>query len=374
MNNFGKQLRFFRNQSEDPKTGKHLTQEFLANSLYEEMGIQYTGAAVSDWERGESKINADDRPLLLSLVKILKRYGGIKSSSEADQLLESGNYRALNQTEKADIFSSGTKIGTFPLVVPIIAKPQSYIHFLLGDQILKEIKESTHEAHEGPRPGWPRVIVSLIRKTTAHITTFDIFRTIVWLWIWVLAYLLVTPSLQWSHMTEKNILQTVILYTIGSLILPMIIGAMTHASRKEFWGNKELSHPLFLHLYAYLGSYTGFHVGYFIAILFTSVQNLLAAEPATWIEFLKLLLPIVIGYSGAQLIPYNLWLAYGRLNMRDGCVLFVFILLGPLWACFFLEFYKILISPLIGAIIILAAITLVLAYEARKAQKNKKPD
>jgi hypothetical protein len=48
VNNFGKQLRFFRNQSEDPKTGKHLTQEFLASSLYEEMGIQYTGAAVSD--------------------------------------------------------------------------------------------------------------------------------------------------------------------------------------------------------------------------------------------------------------------------------------------------------------------------------------
>ena len=374
MNNFGKQLRFFRNQSEDPKTGKHLTQEFLASSLYEEMGIQYTGAAVSDWERGESKINADDRLLLLSLVKILNRYGGIKSSSEADQLLESGNYRALNQTEKADLFSSETKRVASPLVVPMIAKSQSYIHFLLGDQIYKEIKEATREEQKGPQPSWPRVMASLIRKTTAHITTFDVFRIIVWLWTWVLAYLLVTPSLQWSQMTEKNILQTVILYAIGSLILPLIIGAMTRVGRNEFWKDKKFSHSLILHLYAYLGSYTGFHVGYFIAILFTSVQNLLEVEPATWIEFLKLLFPIVIGYSGAQLIPYNLWLAHGRLTLRDGRVLFVFILLGPLWAYFFLEFYKILISPLIGAIIILTAITLVLAYEARKTQKNKSPD
>lgn len=66
---FGQQLRKFRLLSRFPGTGKPVSQETLGELLNEEIGIHYTGAAISDWERGKSKINADDRLLLISLVK-----------------------------------------------------------------------------------------------------------------------------------------------------------------------------------------------------------------------------------------------------------------------------------------------------------------
>ena len=69
-------------------------------------------------------------------------------------------------------------------------------------------------------------------------------------------------------------------------------------------------------------------------------------------------LPLIVGYLGARLVPYNLWQAYGRLNLSDGEVFFFFVVFGPLWSFLFLEFYPYLLTPVIGAIIILAAITI----------------
>ncbi len=71
------------------------------------MGGHYTGAAVSDWEHGKSKIDASHRLVLTSLIKILKRHGGIKTLADANLLLESGNYRPLNDSEKKEIFPEG---------------------------------------------------------------------------------------------------------------------------------------------------------------------------------------------------------------------------------------------------------------------------
>lgn len=121
---FGKQLRIFRRQCEDPHTGKPLTQEQLGNFLYEEIGIHYTGAAISDWERNQSRINVNDRPLLISLINLLKRYGGIKNLADANLLLETGNYRALNASERDEIFSEELHETSLP---PQIIKPKEQV-------------------------------------------------------------------------------------------------------------------------------------------------------------------------------------------------------------------------------------------------------
>ena len=62
MQTFGHLLRIYRRRCADPLRGGLLTQERLGELIGAEIGdVGYSGAAVSDWERDKSKINADDR-------------------------------------------------------------------------------------------------------------------------------------------------------------------------------------------------------------------------------------------------------------------------------------------------------------------------
>jgi hypothetical protein len=106
VNNFGNALRIFRQNSNDPEIkGRRLSQERLGELLGRELGMGgYSGAAVSDWETGKSKIHADDRPLLVNLIKILVNGGGCKTVDDANELLRLGNYRDLDESETAIAF------------------------------------------------------------------------------------------------------------------------------------------------------------------------------------------------------------------------------------------------------------------------------
>jgi hypothetical protein len=104
MESFGEMLRYYRRQCRDPLRGGLLTQERLGELLGHELGdAGYSGAAVSDWERSKSKINEDDRLVLVCLVTVLHRYGGLKRLDEANQLLTAGNYRSLDEAESARV-------------------------------------------------------------------------------------------------------------------------------------------------------------------------------------------------------------------------------------------------------------------------------
>jgi hypothetical protein len=103
MMTFGEKLRFGRQNCYDPDNpGQRLSQQQLGKLLGQELELRtgYSGAAISDWERGKSKINADERLVLVSLLKVLYQCGGLKTIADADSLLETGNYRALNDNEK----------------------------------------------------------------------------------------------------------------------------------------------------------------------------------------------------------------------------------------------------------------------------------
>lgn len=102
---FGQLVRFYRRQCADPMRGGLLTQERLGELIGEQMGdAGYTGAAVSEWERDRSKIHADDRLVLLSLISVLALCGGLGSSKKADDLLAAGNYRHLDENERGLVF------------------------------------------------------------------------------------------------------------------------------------------------------------------------------------------------------------------------------------------------------------------------------
>lgn len=368
---FGKRLRFYRLQSIDPKTHKPLTQQKLGELLGQEMeDYGFSGAAVSDWERGKSRIDASYRMVLLSLVKILNRYGGIKTYTDAISLLEAGNYRALNSQETEKIFPGENIERLNP------SPNSSNIHFLLGNfNFLSPAEYQTmlEESKKGPPPAWPRLAISLANKVTSKISASHVLKAIIWIWLWLLVNFLIAPSLQWHIPEHGKDVYSVVLYAVGALILPPLIGAMINTNKNVFWMEQKVNKSVSLRLYVHQGAYVGFHVGYFLAFGITSVQALLGLGAISLLEMIKTAIPIVISCTSAQLIPYNLWLSYRRLDVRDGGIFFVFALLGPLWALFFLEFHHFLSTPIMRAVVILLAVTVFVMSQAIKYRKKGSP-
>jgi len=105
MSTFGELLRFHRKQCHDPELGGQLSQVRFGELLGVELGgYAYSGAAVSYWEGDKSKISKDDRLVLVNLIKLLHRCGGLSTKEEANDLLHSGNYRNLDSEESRIIF------------------------------------------------------------------------------------------------------------------------------------------------------------------------------------------------------------------------------------------------------------------------------
>ena len=100
MSTFGNLLRQYRKQCTDPPHGRPLTQSRLAELLEQEPSTgSYTGAAISHWEKGKYRIDHDDRGVLVGLIRVFCKRGGIKTLGEAEALLKAGNYRDLDESE-----------------------------------------------------------------------------------------------------------------------------------------------------------------------------------------------------------------------------------------------------------------------------------
>ena len=361
---FGKQLRTFRQQCHNPRNGKTLSQQRLGELLGEELGAGFSGAAVSDWERGESKIHVDDRLVLISLLKVLNKTGGLKTLLEANTLLEAGNYRALNLVEQGQLFHE-TPQETYlqsPTANPV--ERTAYFKFLLSSSFFnspEELDKLLNEANEGPPPAWPRIAVSLLRRVTDQISILNVLRVLIWIWIWLLTYMLIMPSLQWPFATQEQATLALVLYSGGSLILPLLIGALINTKNITFWQEHKIANSLITRLYVHQGAFIGFHLGYFIVFAIGLIRHYFNLQSAGWLELITMAIPLVISHTAAQLTPYNLWHAYRRLHLKDGGIFFVFVILGPLWGWFFFEFYSLLTSPLTGIFVILAATTLLIS-------------
>ena len=106
MNEFAKLIRHYRKQSNDPDHNGTLTQARLGELLGNQLGLRagYSGAAVSDWERGKSLIANADRAVLVALVKLFYDCRGIHTLEESNKFLWAGGYRPLDEAECGKIF------------------------------------------------------------------------------------------------------------------------------------------------------------------------------------------------------------------------------------------------------------------------------
>ena len=367
MNEFGKSLRKYRNRCNDPDDlDRRLSQERFGELLGRELGVQrgFSGAAVSDWERGKSRIRADDRLVLTCILIVLHKHGGIRNVQEANELLETGNYRSLNLDEIAQVFPER----------PEPAKAQSQQHsdqspslFSLGEIPFisdKELKASLIKAKGGPEPAWPRMFVTFVRYFSDRWTVLHSLKAILWFWIWLFAWWLMAASLHWPFSSHTDAISVMRTYILGTLIIPPLIGLLTSPKNNAFWQQHNLANAPVTHLYTYQGAFIGFHLGYFGAFVIALLRYYFHQQPATWFDLGLMLLSIVMGYMSAKLVPYNLWQAYGRLQLADGWIFFFFVIFGPLWGFLFLEIYPYLLDPSFGAIIILLAITMLIILMA----------
>lgn len=101
---FGQNIRFFRERCSDRERKRGLlSQERLGELIGAELGIRggLSGATIGYWEQDKKRPRSDERNILIALVKTLHECEGIQTVEEANELLESGDYRALNEDEIA---------------------------------------------------------------------------------------------------------------------------------------------------------------------------------------------------------------------------------------------------------------------------------
>ena len=125
--------------------------------------------------------------MLISLLAVLREQGGLRATQEANELLEAGNYRALNSTEIEKVFpeeyeatpASRQQENPQSFPQPSIEKSP----FILGE----ELKSSVARAKEGPKPAWPRMVVAVLRSFVDRWTILYSLKALLWFWIWLFA-------------------------------------------------------------------------------------------------------------------------------------------------------------------------------------------
>jgi len=376
MTTFGEMLRAFRQASNDPdRLNKRLSQERLGELIGDKMddgGV--TGAAVSDWERGKSKISAEDWNVLIALTQVLHQCGGLHTLAEANEFLRSGNYRILTNDEAGKIFGEIPEGSNFEesVIKKEISKANnlSLIEnlFSVSEAELRTIIAKAQE--EGPDPWWPRMLAALMRKVTDRFSIS--FITILWVWTWLIAWWLIDPSLRLPFANQDVAFRAIAWYIAGTLIVPLMIGALVNTQENAYWKENGMEKSVLLRLYTYQGAGIGFNLGYFFIFPISLARAYLGLEPTVWVEIIAATTGLILGNMGARVVPHNLWRAYRRLKLSDGAIFFVVALLGPIWGLFFFEFYSTLLTPVTGLLIILLAVTFIVIITTRRPKSHDK--
>jgi hypothetical protein len=221
---------------------------------------------------------------------------------------------------------------------------------------------------EGPRPIWPRLLAAFMRKASDQWSLS--LADINWIWVWWLAWWLIAPSLRWPFEDRQSSLLAMQMYIAGTLAVPLLIGLLVYTQDNDYWIRNSAVNSKLVRLYTYQGAAIGFNVGYFLVLPLILIRYYLQLGSSIWLEIAAVTLGLTLGNMAARVVPHNLWRAYKRLSLADGWIFFVVALIGPMWGLFFLEYYSILLTPVLGIITILLALTVVVLISARQARKN----
>ncbi|MCI0580965.1 MAG: hypothetical protein L0332_21665 [Chloroflexi bacterium] len=314
--------------------------------------------------------------MLVALVRVLHDYGGLKSAAEANALLEAGNYRALNQVEQQIIFpglEGGEKEAEpepLPDTPPSAESP--------WPRWLLDLREKLRRRpEEGPLPQPFALMLRGLGWPGGHCSRADVLQAVGWVTAWLLVWRLTFPFMDWPFADQPTALLAAFSYAGGSLVIPLLIGALTQTSKHPYWQAQDKAPHLMVRLYTYQGAYIGFQIGYlmvfFVALVlyYLDVRNvspLVAGVAAAW--------PVVLGYIAARAVPSNLWRASNGLSWSDGGIFFIFIPLGPLWAWGFYAYHHQFLDLTLGPttiILAIGALAAMMAWQHRRTGSSLIP-
>jgi len=359
---FGELLRLYRRQTQDPQRGGALTQERLGELMGEYLGIPaYSGAAVSDWERGKSQIHKDERRVLVALIRVLYQFHGLLTLEEANTLLLAGNYRSLDAAEAGPIFD------LLPPGSPPGKDRQWRVFILLLFQSLLDESRAPGPS-QPPRPGWSGAFLGALGRFSDRWSGLRFLRLLAWLAIWGLAWVSTAPLLRWPF-PPARVHQVVLAYIAGASLLPLFIGLLSTTRSDPFWLQQGLAASAPVRFYTHLGAGVGFQVGYLMvfAVLLPFYYLGWWRLPG-WLVGLLLAWPLVLSAASAREVPFNQWRAYGRVKLADAWIFSVFFLFPLVWGLFLLMYHAWLLDRFWGPIIIVLAILAITWRERRKGR------
>ena len=365
MTTFGNQLKYFRLRTSDPKTGRAITQERLAELLEEELDLPgYNNKLISRWERNKQHIDVSERTLLLGLIMILTKYGGIQTPGEADTWLESGGYRPITFQECCQIAGFTDQVttqfcsdyqGEAPLFLDLEGLRTELTRIVLGeeDDVLAKISWSGRGLALFRRlVNWSgaRVILTILLLAT--------ISTILILPYW---QQLVGP------LTER--LFPLALFLSGSLVVPFLITMTTDPDQlpgeppyrsEEFWR---------LFFLKWTGAVVGFgtFLGMFILAGFIFF-------PLGWTAILPgacfffSLFGVIFGRMMARQAPANRVVMFGRplrLHSADRLFFTVFLVSGVLFALLVEMVRDFLFNHPFGALPLVISLIILLIWLSR---------
>lgn len=145
MSEFGELLRYYRRSSRDPERGGLLTQQRLGELIGDYLGdLGYTGAAISNWERDESRPDPRERQGLIALLYVLRQAEGLNGRAEADKLLLAGGYHPLTENEARDLDAAwAAESETAVSLSPQAAPPDwSHLRRYLPVSLFEQVKNA----------------------------------------------------------------------------------------------------------------------------------------------------------------------------------------------------------------------------------------
>lgn len=353
MNRFGQLLRYYRRQAICPDGGG-LTQKRLGELLGEVLGdAGYSGAAVSEWERENSQIHKDQRPVLLALIRVLQQCHGLSLLNDANTLLLAGNYRPLDSQEEMTLFP-GSRPSKPPENNPL---PQALTTSL--DEVTDRLRRLF--TLEGEWRWWLKAaILSRWSRQKA-------LWLLAWATLWLLTSLLAFPLLDWPP-AEWAVWS----YMAASLVLPLGVTLMTYSLEKTFWQSQvQVKRPQVL-FFTFIGALAGFHLGYLLALIGRLAAHYLLINTMSRLPAALAAGPLLfLSYNLAQQVPFHVWRLQHPLPVQGDhlVLLLIFLLAGPLLGWLFWFASPWLLSwfgglTLIFLAIIIIAVSLAWSHQA----------
>lgn len=376
---FGSLLRKYRRQSHDPVTGAQLTMQMVTTMLQDRMGASYTYQSVSNWERDKNQINKDDRSILIGLISLLHKCGGLKTLEDANLLLRAGNYRELDVGEVEKVNRHWLAAGEYEPNENPPGKPLSIVVNVLIEWLAhpeQQIRQLVGIDGSGLPPDFTDFFVySLNRfaqRWTAHKALFLIGRLLLIIATWYLTL----PLLFWPLTTPMI---SAVLFVVGAIFIPASIAGLDWLQERSFWltvttKNKQEG---VRYLFAYTGAVTSFQIAYFALLVINIFLHDVSGHSlgSVWaIVQLSLAAGLVLmSYVGARQVPRSMWRAFGKLAFTEGdvSILIVFSLMGSLLAWGIVHYVDDLLRyRFVGIAIILVAFGVVAGLTAWRERKT----